>query len=136
MMERRAGVGLVAALLPLAGCVSAGPDVTPDGDWTVAAIGNAAITGDPPLTLSIGQGRYGGYAGCNRYGGPVTQTGGSIAFSPAAATRMVCSERGRMEREQALLDLVAAAQSWSIEGNRLLLSDGSGQVVLTLDRAP
>ncbi|WGF88421.1 META domain-containing protein [Marinivivus vitaminiproducens] len=126
----------IAAMLALAGCASASDNATPDGEWTVAAIGGDAVAGDPPLTLTIGQDRYGGYAGCNRYGGAVTVTGGAIAFGPAAATRMFCGGPGQMEREQALFDSLQAADSWRLEADRLVLDDGEGGTVLTLDRAP
>ncbi|MFN7173932.1 MAG: META domain-containing protein, partial [Thermaurantiacus tibetensis] len=90
-VEKRAGRGeaVTKAVEPTA----AGVPAALDREWAVFELGGEAVTGRSP-TIGFGDGRVFGFAGCNRYTGPVGFTGGDgIRVGAAAMTMMAMHER-------------------------------------------
>jgi len=56
--------------------------------------------------------------------GSCTIDGSMIEFGPLATTLMMCPETA-MVQERLVLDALANARRWSIDGDRLTLWDGS-----------
>lgn len=85
----------------------------------------------PRVTLSYGDGRLAGNAGCNRYSAPVADAGaaGQITSGPGIATRMACEEPS-MAVESRFLRLLPQLQAYRFSQGMLLLAyrreDGSG----------
>lgn len=75
---------------------------------------------------------FSGKVPCNRIGGVYTLKGTSIKFSRIFATRMACD---KLEQESAFLKLLEETVSaYTVEGNTLLLRDGSSNIVFELKR--
>lgn len=64
-----------------------------------------------------------GSTGCNNFMGSCTIDGSMIEFGPLATTLMMCPETA-MVQERLVLDALANARRWSIDGDRLTLWDG------------
>jgi heat shock protein HslJ len=68
-----------------------------------------------------------GNAGCNNHYGPYRTTGeGTIVIGDQQATRVYCGIGGVMELERAYLALLPNMTRYTIAGDTLRLSDGSG----------
>lgn len=73
-----------------------------------------------------------GNAGCNRISGKYTLKGTSIKFSDIISTKMACPE---LEKETAFLQLLQQTVSaYTVQGNALLLRDGSSNIVFQASR--
>jgi heat shock protein HslJ len=79
-------------------------------------------------------GSLGGSAGCNHYFGEYTLGGGSLTVRSIGSTLMACLDPGVMEQEARYLSLLGSAARFRLEGDRLVLSDASGTVLLTYER--
>jgi heat shock protein HslJ len=87
---------------------------------------------DASLTVAFdASGNLNGSAGCNSYSARYTVQGSMLAITPPTTTSMICEE-GVMVQENAFIAALAAAGSFSTEGNQLYISNASGQVVLEL----
>lgn len=72
-----------------------------------------------------------GSAGCNTYTANYESEGHAIVIGTAAATEQECAEpEGIMEQESAYLTTLAVVIAWKVEGDQLVLTDGSGSRVL------
>ena len=61
--------------------------------WRLESLAGKRVVDGTQATLELtGDGRASGHGSCNRFGGPVTFTGDSIAFGPLVATRMFCGD--------------------------------------------
>ena len=99
---------------------------------------NDALLHKPPLDKSEITAIFGtdgglyGSAGCNSYRTKYQVGGEAITISPAATTRMACSEPvGVMEQESTYLSLLESAKTYKIIGYRLELYDEGDQLILT-----
>ncbi|MGI9247160.1 MAG: META domain-containing protein [Steroidobacteraceae bacterium] len=141
----------VACLLALGGCSFESMNPAPPADtspslagtaWTVTRLsdgkgGAASLVPGTNLTLEFGSdGRASGSAGCNRYATRYTTgAGGVLKLEPAAATRKMCMQPGVMEQEQHFLDALLGATSSRVEGDRLELRRGAGELLVEAARA-
>lgn len=123
---------LVLTLL-LAACAAPGADLS--GEWTLTS-----INGQPPLegstvTAVFDDGRVGGQAGCNSYGGPYSVSGQKLTVSDLAQTLMYCMEpAGLMEQESAFTHAFSQAASFSVTGDRLEIQNAAGETILTFSK--
>ena len=65
-----------------------------------------------------------GNASCNQYFGGYEIDGSSISFGQLASTEMFCAEPGVMDQEMAYLAALATVDTWSMDGETLILSAG------------
>ena len=86
---------------------------------------------EPHLVLQSGSSRFHGAGGCNRLHGNYSLDGRWLRLSAVASTRMACPQGRRME--QMFLTTLAQVRSYSVQGQKLLLSDADGQVLLRFD---
>lgn len=131
------GTVLLISMLLTAGCTGQGPEDRLTGtDWTLVQYSQdtktvQALPGSP-VTLTFGDdGRLFGSAGCNRYFASWKASGSLLTIGQAGSTLMYCGEPGVMEQESAYLGLLPEAGSFAIDGDHLVLSDRSGNVILT-----
>jgi len=132
-------VGVVVAL-GLSGLMSlaAASDTTPlsGTTWELSGWNSPdpidTITGQP-ITLEVESGQVSGFAGCNRYFGPVDLGPSMIALGPNLATTMMACADPVARSESSYLALLVSADGWALSGNQLTLSAG-GQMVLTFTR--
>jgi heat shock protein HslJ len=101
--------------------------------WQAQAYNNGrggvvSLVAGTEITARFADGRVTGSAGCNRYTAPYTLAGATLQLgAPAATTRRLCrTPPGRMEQERAYLAALLTAQTYRIEGNRLLLLTADG----------
>ena len=132
-----AALALLAAA-SLAACGSPAVDEAAlDGtSWQLSAWSvSSADPADFEITADFADGRVGGRSAVNSYSGAYT-TGADGAFStgPLASTEMAGPEPA-MRAEQAYLELLGAAKSYKLEGDRLTLMDGGGNDSLVFTAA-
>lgn len=85
-----------------------------------------------PATLRLGSdGRAGGYAGCNRYGGGYAMDGTAMHFSDLAMTRMYCE--GFMDLESAFSRALESTRRWNVADSHLELLE-NGRVLARFTR--
>ncbi len=105
--------------------------------WRVERLRGLRVTplaeapGDVFLILRGDQGGYVANAGCGRYTGSYQVSGTSIAFD-APARRTDCPAALR-DRQQTLLDILAAVRTWAIQGQVLELFDATGLSLAALE---
>lgn len=95
------------------------------------AVGPIANEREPHLILRGEAGGYIATAGCERLKGTYRVSGAEIAFDPPGAAAP-CPE-GLRQREATLLDVLAAARGWKIQGQVLELFDASGKPIAVLE---
>jgi len=102
--------------------------------WQVTAFGFGPVIPGSTLTMAFSpDGRVNGSSGCNSYSATYLVNGSELSMTPPVGTGMMCATpEGVMEQEAAFLALVPAVGGYTIEGNRLRLLDGSGQVAAEL----
>jgi heat shock protein HslJ len=105
-------------------------------NWTLASIHTADTvssgTAGTTVTAVFGDdGRVAGSAGCNRYFAQYTVTGRSLSIGPAGSTKMFCDSPGVMQQESTYMALLSQATTFTIEGDRLTVSDTKGTTVLS-----
>ena len=84
------------------------------------------------IEFKSAEGRFGGSAGCNSYGGGYEVDQDKLTIpGPIMSTMMACPEPV-MDQEREYLSAIEAAESYEIKGNRLSMT--SGQQVLLFKR--
>jgi len=96
-----------------------------------AAVGLVANEREPHLILRGEAGGYVATAGCDRMKGTYRVSGREIAFDPPGPAGS-CPVEFR-EREATLLEVLATARAWQIQGQVLELFDASGQPIAVLE---
>jgi heat shock protein HslJ/uncharacterized lipoprotein NlpE involved in copper resistance len=104
--------------------------------WRIASLRGAPVgpiagSREPHLILRGQDGGYSATAGCDRFDGTYRVEGRQIAFV-TAATPAACPESLR-ERQRTLLEVLAAARAWSIQGQVLELFDAAGAPLAVLE---
>jgi len=91
-------------------------------DWMLVEMdGQPLAQGAMPPTTLIQYGKAAGFAGCNRYTGPITESSpGAIKLGELAVTRKAC-DGPASEIEAAFLERMRGATSYSFQAGRLLL---------------
>ena len=131
---------LVIPLLALAALPAACgiPEVAVDlegSEWVLTSLDGEAPLGGTQISLAFEDGRAGGFAGCNGYGGPYEVDGNSLAIEEIASTAQGCLEpEGVMTQEGAYLDALLGVAGYQVADDRLELSDESGAVRLVYAR--
>ncbi len=74
-----------------------------------------------------------GRLGCNRFTGTYSQNDYTLTFGPLASTRMACPEP-QMKTEQRVSAALTATREADISHLKLVLKDGNGTALLTLQR--
>ncbi|MDF1597641.1 MAG: META domain-containing protein [Acidimicrobiia bacterium] len=125
-------VTLITLALALTACGDGGEDLDvsswprPDGDWELAE--GAATVDGYPITLSIDGTGVSGRAACNSYGGVAVVNGSAVSLGELSQTAMGC-EPAVMEAEAAFLSALQAVQNFRFDGERLVLTGTSTDLV-------
>jgi heat shock protein HslJ len=84
-----------------------------DGVWTITDYndgqGSVVAIRDGSARVTIADGQLSGTAGCNQFGGPITQDGGAVTIGPLASTEMACQPHELMTREAAVMAALEAS---------------------------
>jgi len=97
-------------------------------DWSIVAIGGAAVSG---VTYQLGfgeDGRLFGRAGCNRFSGPYSEARRVLTSGPLVATRMACPGPSMDHERRVMAVLGGCAAMRYLDGDTLVLS-GHGATI-------
>jgi heat shock protein HslJ len=158
----RLAVAMIMAMMLLMGIACTGPQPTPQLATPTATVAPEptptripidgatwileSIDGQPPikgthLTLTFNEPWFGGYDGCNDFGGrhesgqPIIERDGTISLPPAARTLQGCvTPPGILDQADRYLDAMKQDAKARIVEDRLHILDGSGEVVLVFAR--
>src|SRR5688500_230551 len=81
---------------------------------------------NPTLQLDSAQGRARGNAGCNMFSGPYQLRGDSLTFGALVSTRRACVDEAMNRQEVAYTSALAAARTWTLSGDTLLIRGPEG----------
>lgn len=112
--------------------VTSAPDLT-NTKWALVSfdgVNPAPVqTQSQPVTIEFqSDGRVGGFAGCNNFGGMYAVKSGSLMISDMASTLMACADNAVTQQEQRYLQALVTAGRFEISGNHLKIwysEDGS-----------
>lgn len=105
-------------------------------EWALTQLRGEVLMAGSYLQLTFRPEGFGGFAGCNHYGGEYQAANeGILQFSQAALTAMDCYEpEGVMDQEQAYMEALAQARAYRLDGDRLEIQDGAGETILVYAR--
>lgn len=102
--------------------------------WITGIAGRDGTTVDPTLLTmaeaTFGRGRFRATVGCNWITGSYTEDGHALAITPESRTLIGCDRL--IEAEEALVDGLTEASTWSTEGETIVLADVDGTARLRL----
>ena len=158
----RLAVAIMMAMTLLIGIACTGPQPTPQLETPTATVAPEptptrlpvegatwileSIDGQPPiagthLTLTFNEPWFGGYDGCNDFGGrhesgqPIIERDGTISLPPAARTLQGCvTPPGILDQADRYLDAMKQDAKARVVDGRLHIIDSSGQVALVFAR--
>lgn len=107
-------------------------------EWLLTSLEGEAPMPEARITLEIGKEAAGGNSGCNYYGneidvvdgGRVTWKNGKTGFG---MTAMGCAG-DVLRQETRYLDALTAAETYSLENDRLVLANGEGRTTLVFEQ--
>ena len=127
---------LLLIALSVSACAPSGSSASLTGPWNLTAYGPSgaptpAVT-DAGAQITFGEdGTVTGSSGCNGFGGKYIVEGDQITFSEIVSTLMACDD-ARMAQEAAVLAVLSATATYTIEGSTLTLTNND--VVLVFAR--
>lgn len=118
----------VLAGLVLAGCQK--EDVGLENSaWLVEEVAGTKMQAPVPTLEFRPDGRVGGKASCNNYGGAYKAEDGKIAVSNVFATKMACPAT-QMAQEQALLSALEGENAYAMTGGTLTIDGSEGRKII------
>jgi heat shock protein HslJ len=116
-----------AAVLLLSGCSFHTAPL--DGrEWILDSMKNQPLIEGSRITLRFERSTAGGYGSCNWYGTAVSTEQPALTFGAIEATARGCPQTARQEAEY--FRTLGSVRSYAKSGERLLLKDHAGRVVL------
>ena len=106
------------------GCTSS-PSL--DGTWTATSARPQTLVPDVAVTLTFADGRVSGTAGCNRFMGAYSVSGGLLKAPQLASTMMFCAGP-RGEQETWVMALLSSAPTVSVDGDTMVLTGATSTV--------
>lgn len=89
-----------------------------------------------PVWLSFDHGSFRARADCNRLWGPLRVTASQLRLSSIGQTAMGCMPAEREQRDELLAAFLSRDPQWRIDGDRLVLTQGSTTITLERDDLP
>jgi heat shock protein HslJ len=126
-------------ILSFARTVPPAPEPLVGTNWTLGSFHTAdavssVIAGTTITAVFNEDGRITGSAGCNRYFASYNVTGTSMSIGTAGSTKMYCTSQGVMQQESTYLASLSRAATFTINGDRLSLTDANGTTLLSFTR--
>jgi heat shock protein HslJ len=98
--------------------------------WELTQINGSPVLPNTTITLNFdAEGRVGGSAGCNNYGGDYSLANGGIQFGMLFSTMMACMEDGVMQQEQDYLALLESMTTYVFSDATLTLTADDGRTL-------
>ena len=134
------GILLVVAICALTACAAKGrASALEDTKWIVESLGpkdgptavlESNVTGAASAQFDSAEGKVTGATGCNRFLASYSLKDDTLAISTVAATEMFCADpEGVMQQERLYLELLASAETYEIQDDRLTITCADGQVI-------
>ena len=102
--------------------------------WTLVQLGDAPALEGVQVTLQFDEGRVGGSAGCNPYGGSYAVDRQKLSLSALHSTMMACAEQETMTQESRYLQALDQVEGFELVDGRLRL-DAAGGLTLVFEPA-
>ncbi len=100
----------------------------PGSAWQVDTFAGESPLTEHPITFEFDtEGNIAGDASCNRFGGSCQIEGDKIKVGRLRSTRRAC-ESDVMKQEYKFLALLGAAATWSLDGDKLVLTSPDGEI--------
>ena len=137
MKMRMFSITLIAGMVFLAACATAGSQQGSQADltgkvWVLTDLGGKPPVQDTAITIEFtADGKFAGSAGCNRYNGSYTTSGNSMTISPNIATTMMACEQPVMDQEFTYTKALGTVKGFSVKADQLTLSDAAGKAIAT-----
>ncbi|MDX2162126.1 MAG: META domain-containing protein [bacterium] len=111
-------------------------DVLAGTAWALVTYGaETPVEGNPVTLLFDLEGRIGGEASCNRYGGAYVLEDDTLRFSGVFSTRRACLDQTLAAQETAYFAALGAAAGYQIDGDQLIIPYGDAGEQLVYRRA-
>ena len=114
--------------------------------WKLESLDGSLILEDRSLRLTVNGNGYGGYDGCNSFGGghegsqPVASKDRAFSAPPGMTTLKLCVSRDGsesiMDQADAYTRAIYEGETFRIDGDRLKILDGNGEVRLVFVKRP
>ncbi len=106
--------------------------------WLLQSLRGQSLLEDTAITAKFTPGGISGSSGCNNYGAKVSFLPfNRMEIDEVANTDMYCGVRsGLMEQEELYLQTLAAATSYRLENDNLVLMDRAGDILLNFRLLP
>jgi len=120
--------GAAVAVLALTGCQE--DEISLENSaWVVEEIAGAKMQAPIPTLEFRPDGRVGGKASCNNYGGTYKAEDGRMNVSNVFATKMACAP-ALMSQEQALLTALEGDAAYVLSGGTLTIDTADGRKIV------
>jgi heat shock protein HslJ len=107
--------------------------------WSLASFGPVGaekpVVESSNVTLLAADGKFGGFGGCNSYGGAYEITGDQLSFHDINSTLKACADEQIMQQEQRYFEALQSAGTFAVKDNRLTIGYDSGKGVLVFKKA-
>jgi heat shock protein HslJ len=114
------------------------PPVDPalrDTEWILLLLHGQDPLEGSHITLNLAQEGFGGFAGCNRYGGEYDAAhNGSLSVSEVWQTEMDCQPPALMEQERVFVEAILSGAGYRVIDDRLEIDNAAGETVLVFVR--
>lgn len=104
---------LAAALATAAGCATEPPRLEENVTYLAEWVGDEAVIGRRPLSLTLSEGRAYGNTGCNHWFAQYTLNGQALRFDAVGSTRRACDAE-LAEQERHFLALLGEVRRWDV----------------------
>jgi heat shock protein HslJ len=131
-MKRKIGLvfWFVLLFLVLVSCIGdAGAQL--DGTaWRLVSYGGKHVLPGSGPTLFFDDGRVGGNASCNTFGGSYKTRGSSLDVGETAWTLMACVENELMEQENTYMQLLSKTERFEFSNGQLVITTTDGKQLI------
>ena len=108
--------------------------------WSLDSLLNSegetvSVLPNTEVTARFQDGQVSGSAGCNSYASEYESIGDNLTIGPIISTLMMCVDENISRQESDFLSDLGSAASYSISGNRLMIMNSSGTVILVFSVA-
>jgi heat shock protein HslJ len=121
----------VLSLLALALTACSGKNADLEGtSWQLVDFAGKPLVSNYIPTLSFEEGRVGGNASCNIYGGEYKVNGDKIELGMMMSTMMACADNAAMTQEQEYLALLGTVEKWEVKNGQLWFFNAAGDALV------
>jgi len=107
--------------------------------WSLVSFGPVGaempVVESSNVTLLAADGQFGGFGGCNSYGGAYEIRGNQLSFHDTNSTLKACVDEQITQQEQRYFEALQSAGTFEVKGNYLTITFNGGQGVLEFEKA-